>query len=128
MKQFQASILSQEKISYNYIKLTFTWDEAAGIPRPGQFITIRITRTSVPLLRRPFAFSGYDYIKKSASIIYLIRGAGTEILSGKTSGESLDVIGPLGNYLKIPGKDKKLILTAGGIGLGPMLFYSDELD
>ncbi|MBN2440973.1 MAG: dihydroorotate dehydrogenase electron transfer subunit [Spirochaetales bacterium] len=120
-------VIANREIAQDYFKLDFTWDPDAGIPKPGQFITIRVTAGTVPLLRRPFAFSGYDEETHTGSIIYLKRGTGTELLTRVIPGESIDIIGPLGNYLKDSGYEEKPVLIAGGIGLGPILFYSAML-
>jgi len=128
MKQIKERVISNDQIAQDYYRLVFTWNPDAGIPEPGQFITLRVTDSSVPLLRRPFAFSGYSVSRQQASIIYLKRGTGTEIMAGYISGDTVDIIGPLGNYLRTPLKGKKPILLAGGIGLGPLLFYSTVLE
>jgi dihydroorotate dehydrogenase electron transfer subunit len=136
MKQMRTTVTANTPIARDYYRLVFSWDlkpgpvsgPGAGTPKPGQFVTIRVAETTVPLLRRPFAFSGYRPESREASIIYLKRGRGTRILAGIRPGEYLDVIGPLGNYLKIPGKTENPILVAGGIGLGPVLYYSNLLE
>jgi len=102
--------------------MAFSWNEEAQTPVPGQFCTIRVAQTSAPLLRRPFAFSGFDPSDKTASIIFRKVGVSTEILAGKQCGESLDVIGPLGNSFPAFGESGKKILVAGGTGLGPIFF------
>jgi dihydroorotate dehydrogenase electron transfer subunit len=128
MKQIRTRVIENNEIALNYYKMVFAWDAGNEIPRPGQFITIRVAGGSVPLLRRPFAFSGYDRDKGTASIIYVKRGPGTEILAHLSPGEYLDILGPLGNHMKPPGEVKNPILIAGGIGLGPILYFSTSLD
>ncbi|MCU0608702.1 MAG: dihydroorotate dehydrogenase electron transfer subunit [Chitinispirillaceae bacterium] len=121
MKQFIATIADNQPVSSDFYEMTFTWDASAPEPAPGQFFTVRISPDVVPLLRRPFAFSGFDKKERLASMLYQRRGRGTEILCAKCSGEELDVIGPLGNtFPDVQGK--RVILVAGGIGLGPLLF------
>jgi dihydroorotate dehydrogenase electron transfer subunit len=124
MKQFRTDIISHTRIAENYYHMSFTWPLVDCIPKPGQFLTLRVADTTVPLLRRPFAFSCYDMSGNMASIIYQKRGRGTAIMSGMVSGESIDIIGPLGNYIKDPPPGKTPILIAGGIGFGPLFFYS----
>ncbi len=127
MKQLQSSILSNSQISADFFELSFSWDPEAGVPLPGQFLTIRVSQDSVPLLRRPFAFSGYDEKAGTASIIYQKRGRATQILTGKQAGETLDVIGPLGKPFPVPEQKKSSFLVAGGVGLGPVLFLATYL-
>lgn len=122
MKQFFTTIHENKQITHDYYSLTFDWPRDAGIPVPCQFITIRVSDSTVPLLRRPFAFSAYDEDRNTASIIFQKRGTATGILAGKQSGEQLDIIGPLGNTFQLPDTIKKCIIVAGGIGLGPMVY------
>lgn len=94
---------------------------------PGQFATIRVSDTTTPLLRRPFAYSSVDPQKGTVSFIYQKRGPATEILAGKREGDEVDIIGPLGNSFPEPEGEGHCILLAGGIGLGPMLFLAQWL-
>ncbi len=128
MKNFKSTILSQRSIAKGYMEMSFLWPEECETPRPGQFLTIRIQKQPVPLLRRPFALSGFNRESRTASIIYQIRGTGTEILSDLSEGSDLDVLSPLGNSFTFPTVGEKPLLIAGGIGLGPILFFARELD
>ncbi|MDR0306705.1 MAG: dihydroorotate dehydrogenase electron transfer subunit [Chitinispirillales bacterium] len=127
LKQLQSQVLSNRQISADFFELSMRWDKTAGIALPGQFLTIRVSQDSVPLLRRPFAFAGFDEPEQTASIIYQKRGRGTEILCGKQAGESLDVIGPLGNHFPVNDGQGESVAAAGGIGLGPILFLVNYL-
>jgi dihydroorotate dehydrogenase electron transfer subunit len=127
MKQFTGTILRNHSLSADFFELEFTWDKTAGSPLPGQFFTIRISDNTVPLLRRPFAFSAFDEKTGSASMIIQKRGRGTEILAARQKSHDLDVIGPLGKPFPLPAKKQKPLLVAGGIGLGPILFLASQL-
>jgi len=127
MKQLQSQVLSNRRISADFFELSMRWDKLAGIPLPGQFLTVRVTQDSVPLLRRPFAFASFDESAQTASIIYQKRGRGTEILCAKQSGETLDVIGPLGTAFLVNEGQGESVAAAGGVGLGPILFLADYL-
>jgi dihydroorotate dehydrogenase electron transfer subunit len=127
MKQFKSQITRNTQISADFFKMSMKWDADVQIPDPGQFLTIRVSDDSVPLLRRPFAFAGFDEGVGTASIIYQKRGRGTEILAAKKAGEMIDVVGPLGNVFPVDDKQGKSIVVAGGIGLGPILFLADYL-
>ncbi|MDG5815004.1 dihydroorotate dehydrogenase electron transfer subunit [Chitinispirillales bacterium ANBcel5] len=126
MKQINSKVIRNQKITSDFYELEFSWDHEAGIPVPGQFLTIRVSHDTVPLLRRPFAFSAFNGETMSASIIYQKRGRATELLCSKEKGETLDLIGPLGNpFPKLP--PQKAVLVAGGIGLGPVMFMVSDL-
>ncbi|MBN1131139.1 MAG: dihydroorotate dehydrogenase electron transfer subunit [Chitinispirillaceae bacterium] len=124
MKHLTPAIVSNHPISTDFFEMTFSWDATPEVPRPGQFFTVRISRDTVPLLRRPFAFSALDPDKKTASMIYQKRGRGTEILTGKRPGDALDLLGPLGTPFPLPDPAPHALLVAGGIGIGPLLFLA----
>ena len=128
MKQFNSRIIRNEQISVDFFEMLFTWGDSAGVPKPGQFLTFRVSQSNVPLLRRPFAFAGYDGSAGCASIIYQKRGRGTEILSAMQPKELIDVIGPLGNAFPVAGNQGESVAAAGGVGLGPILFLADNLN
>jgi dihydroorotate dehydrogenase electron transfer subunit len=139
-------MIANGQIAEGFYELSLAWEPGvAPIPAPGQFLTVRIGSGAVPLLRRPFAFAGFDAASSVVTIIYQKRGAGTELLSAKRAGEPIDVIGPLGTpfavrdtridtdnnvvYNKYAAciNPQKHIIAAGGIGVGPMLFLASSL-
>ena len=126
MKQFIARIVSHAPVSDCFFELTFDWGRSAGVPRPGQFCTLRVSPYTAPLLRRPFAFSSYDEKAGTASIAYKKRGPATELLAGKAPGDSIDIIGPLGNDFATltPPDISRNYLVAGGTGFGPIRFLA----
>jgi dihydroorotate dehydrogenase electron transfer subunit len=126
VKQFFAEIVSNRPVSGDLYQLDIVWDIADEVPVAGNFYTIRVSESTVPFLRRPFAFSGFNPDTRIASTIYKKRGKATEILAGKKAGESLDVIGILGNTFPKPPNGKRAILVAGGIGLGPIVFLARQ--
>ncbi len=128
MQQFKTDILSNKSINSDYYEMSFNWDKSLKVPLPGQFLAIRVLEAFTPLLRRPFAFSGFNKKNSTASVIYQKRGPATEILSNKKPSEQIDIIAPMGNtFLSKIDLNRKYILAAGGIGLGPMLFFGEYL-
>ena len=131
MKQFEAEILENRAVADSWRKLVLSWDEAAPEPLPGQFLTLRVSPFSDPLLRRPFAFSGFQRAVGAeparASVVYQVRGGATGLLSQIAPGTCVDTLAPLGTCFPKPGPGETPILAGGGIGLGPLLFLSDTL-
>ncbi len=124
MKHFISRIHSNDRLCEGMHELVFSWNDEPETPLPGQFCTIRVSQTTAPLLRRPFAFSAFDPREKTATIMYKKIGPATELLAGKSSGDALDVVGPLGNSFPAMGKAKNHILVAGGAGMGPVFFWN----
>jgi dihydroorotate dehydrogenase electron transfer subunit len=127
MKQFNARVLRNRRICLDFYEMSFDWDAGAGLPGPGQFFTVRVSRDPIPLLRRPFAFSSYSRVTGAAAMIYQRRGRGTEILCARQKGDEIDVLGPLGRHFPLPESGRKALLVAGGIGVGPILFLARVL-
>ena len=127
MKQLQSQVIYNKQIGADFFELSMRWDKSAGAPLPGQFLTVRVTQDSVPLLRRPFAFSDFDESNQTVSVIYQKRGRTTEIISAKQPGDSLDIIGPLGTPFPVSRDQGETVAVAGGVGLGPILFLVNYL-
>jgi dihydroorotate dehydrogenase electron transfer subunit len=131
VRQFDAEIVENKAVAESWRELVVSWDPAAGAPLPGQFMTLRVSSFSDPLLRRPFAFSGFDRALGAkparASIVYQIRGGATRLLSELAAGAVVDMIAPLGVGFPQPGAVDRPVLAGGGIGLGPLLFLARSL-
>jgi len=127
MLQIRVKIVYNKKIKGNYFHLVLRAPKIADDSLPGQFLNIKVNNTYVPLLRRPFSIHRVKGTK--VEILYEVVGRGTEILSGKKSGEYLDIIGPLGNGFNLNTKTYNLrpILVAGGMGVAPLVFLADRL-
>lgn len=91
----------------------------AGEAKPGQFVHIKVSSATDPLLRRPLSINDIDSECGEITILYRVQGKGTEILAKTRTGNTLDVLGPLGNGFSVP-ESGELWLAAGGIGAFPL--------
>jgi len=91
--------------------------------RPGQFVMIRVSPNTDPLLRRPFSICGTRG-NDLFLILYKVVGKGTAILSNVRKGEKLSVLGPLGREFELPEPGRKSLLVSGGIGVAPLVFLA----
>ena len=118
-------ILSNKKVCGTFYRMVLGGGSLAKQVNPGQFVNIRIAKSLKPFLRRPFSIAG---AKKNIEILYDVVGEGTALLSKRTSGEMLDVLGPLGNSFSLPPNNtKQIVMIAGGIGIAPFLCLADRL-
>lgn len=135
MEDIQAKILCNDKISQGYFKMALDAPAIARGARPGQFVQIRCSDCLDPLLRRPFSIhripSSVYRTPKAIGILYEVVGKGTELLSKKQAGESVDVLGPLGSGFNLSRNTeygiRNTILIAGGIGAAPLVFLAEKL-
>ncbi len=117
-------ILSQELLAPDIYSLWIQTEQIALAAKPGQFVSIYCEDGS-RMLPRPISICEIDKEKKALRMVYRIAGAGTREFSKKRAGDSLRVVGPLGNGF--PLKDKKAFLIGGGIGVPPMLELAKQL-
>ncbi|MFP4114623.1 MAG: dihydroorotate dehydrogenase electron transfer subunit [Spirochaetota bacterium] len=125
MPLFTASVLANEEIARDYFRMDFSWPHDVRSPAPGEFVTVRVADTSAPLLRRPFGVSAFS--EGRCSMIYWRRGPGTRLLAGYEPGDALNVMAPLGHGFPAPAGDAVPVLAAGGVGIGPLLFFANAL-
>ncbi len=89
---------------------------------PGQFLNIKVSHTTQPLLRRPFSVC--DVEGDFFYIMFNIFGEGTRLLASKQKGEKIDLLGPLGNGFNLDDDYDTAVLVAGGLGAAPFPFVS----
>jgi len=118
-KKFE--LISSQKLSEKIFRLGFFAPEIVKNACPGNFVHIRVGDKSSPLLRRAFSIFDLDLKKDCFDILFKVVGPGTEILSRKSTGENLDLLGPLGNGFEIPKGDRSPVLVAGGMGIAPLM-------
>ena len=100
--------------------LEFRAPEIAACARPGQFVHIECGPER--LLRRPMSILSAGDGK--IEILFKKVGHGTGWLATREAGDTLSMIGPIGNTFQ-PVADRPLhLLLGGGVGLPPMLFFA----
>ena len=99
--------------------------EIASIIRPGQFLNIKVSKTIYPLLRRPFSVC--DVEGEFFYLMFNILGEGTKILAEKHFGDTIDVLGPLGNGFNINGSYDTAVIVGGGLGAAPFPYLIREI-
>lgn len=120
-----AKIISQRSIASGIYDMWLSVGDMALSAKPGQFISV-YSNDGSRLLPRPISICEIDKEKKELRIVYRVVGEGTEEFSEYQKGDSLDVMGPLGNGYDL--QEKKAILIGGGIGIPPMLELAKNLD
>lgn len=128
MKQkVTARVISQEEIADNIFDMWIETDLAA-FAKPGQFICV-YTKNQSTLLPRPISICEVSEKKDALRIVYRIAGQGTQEFSQYKQGDSVAILGILGNGFPVEeAKDKKVFLMGGGIGIPPMLQLAKDID
>ncbi|MCH8068535.1 MAG: dihydroorotate dehydrogenase electron transfer subunit [Candidatus Marinimicrobia bacterium] len=127
MKIEVASISGNKEIARGIWKMDFDCPNIANnVSGPGQFINIKVDPSWEIPLRRPMSIAGVKGEK--ITIIYKLFGKGTKILSELRPGQSINILGPLGNMFTTSDKDSFPILVGGGVGIAPILWLHNELN
>jgi len=147
---FTAVVSANRQIGHGFYRLGLEFAEAetqvfdkAG---PGQFVELDLAGAATPpakdvpeeladaagrgiLLRRPFSFCDINTKRGKTIVDILYRVVGPATLRMKTfsPGDSVSVIGPLGNGFSVPEDKKNALLVAGGMGAGPLLHLAKLL-
>lgn len=121
-------VLSQEMIAPGIYNMVLQTDEIAKHAKAGQFVSV-YCKDKTKLLPRPISLCGIDREAKTIRLVYRVTGAhtGTEEFSQFKQGDSIKILGPLGNgFTIVPGK--KAFLIGGGIGVPPMLQLAKDIN
>ena len=92
--------------------------------KPGQFYMLKGWDGLDPFLPRPISIA--DLEDGNLTLLYEVRGRGTHIISKLKIGDSLSLLGPLGNGFEELQGDK-VALVSGGVGIAPLLYLSKSL-
>ena len=76
-------------------------------------------------LRRPISIHQVNN-SSQLYLLFAVVGQGTLWLSQRQKGETLDLLGPLGNSFSIQSTSNKLLLLAGGMGIAPLTFLAQQ--
>ncbi len=128
MKRKEEALIAEQNCLCGEIWSLWLETPMAAEARPGQFIGI-YPKDGSRLLMRPISICDVDAERKKLRLVYRAGGAGTKELSTYKTGETLSILGVLGNGYDIEKmKGRKVLLLGGGIGIPPMLYLARELD
>lgn len=115
-------IILNEEVSKKIYKLVLD-GEFSG--EAGQFYMVKGWDGLDPLLPRPISIADID--KGKLTLLYEVRGRGTDIISRLKPGDELSLLGPLGKGFDLDSSGK-IALVSGGIGIAPLLYLSKSLN
>ena len=122
-----AVVVSQKTIATDIYDLTIQTKDIAAYAKAGQFISL-YCNDGTKLLPRPISLCGIDREAGTLRMVYRVTGGNTgpEEFSKMKAGDTIRVLGPLGNGFDLG--EKKAFLIGGGIGIPPMLQLAKELN
>jgi len=118
-------VSENKKVAPEIYRMAIKAPAICALARPGQFIMLRPGRINDdPLLRRPFSIHQIE--SDNLVILYRVVGRGTALMAGAATGDTVDILGPLGQGFNLADKERH-ILVGGGMGTAPLLLLADRL-
>ncbi|SDB64895.1 dihydroorotate dehydrogenase electron transfer subunit [Butyrivibrio sp. INlla16] len=125
-KKIDAVVLEQRVLADGIMDITIETSLAEDA-NPGQFVGIYPKNKST-LLPRPISICEYDRENGKLRIVYRIAGSGTAEFALYQPGESISILGILGNGFPLDkAEGKRVLIIGGGIGVPPLLGLSKAL-
>jgi len=118
-------LVEKSELQSNIFLFKIHCPEIAKVIKPGQFLNIRVTQAFSPLLRRPFSVC--DVEGEYIYVLFSIIGEGTQILADKNIGETIDILGPLGEGFNLDDDYDTAVIVAGGLGAAPFPLVTRKL-
>lgn len=116
-KTYELKVVRREVLNDEVFKIDLERPEGMEI-LPGQFFGLMAASNGFPLLRRPISVSKVE--EETFELTIKVVGQGTELLYNKEVGETVDILGPVGNGFFLEEVKENSIIVGGGIGVSPV--------
>ncbi|MEW6320101.1 MAG: dihydroorotate dehydrogenase electron transfer subunit [Acidobacteriota bacterium] len=126
-----ARVIANVRLGHGYSVLALEAPAVGEQTAPGQFVMIKATPGTDPLLRRPF--SVFEVLRDASgavtaiSILNKIAGRSTRLLYDLEPGDRVQCLGPLGRSFTVVGAPQQAWMVAGGVGLAPFATLAEAL-
>ncbi|MFM8534694.1 MAG: dihydroorotate dehydrogenase electron transfer subunit [Acidimicrobiia bacterium] len=126
-----ATVIANVRLSRDYSVLSLAAPEVGKRTQPGQFVMVKPTGVTDPLLRRPF--SVFEVLRNDAgdvigvSILNKRAGRSTKRLYELDPGDVVSCLGPLGVPFTPVTAPQEAWMVAGGVGLAPFATLAETL-
>jgi dihydroorotate dehydrogenase electron transfer subunit len=121
----EATILSQEAFAGQQYILRLAAPQIAARATAGSFVHVTVD-PAIPM-RRPLSILRADRATGAIELLYKIHGHGLQHLAGRRVGDTVNLLGPIGQGFKADAAFPRALLIGGGVGIPPMLFLAETL-
>jgi dihydroorotate dehydrogenase electron transfer subunit len=120
-----AEVLQHEAFAGEQFILRLKAPQCAQGAHPGSFAHLQCD-PALPM-RRPLSIMRADAAAGWVEFLYKRVGAGTTLLAKRQVGETLSLLGPIGQPFELLPEHPRPLLIGGGVGIPPMVFLADHL-
>jgi dihydroorotate dehydrogenase electron transfer subunit len=115
-------VLSNDAVNAEYRHLVVGCGDVAATATAGQFFQLLCPHPEgeQPFLRRPMSLYGVDPRRKRVEFLYKIAGSGTRGLAALRTGDTLDIMGPLGVGFRLSADHRHVVVVGRGAGLATL--------
>ncbi len=123
----ESTIRRNQALTKDIFQMDLMVGELARMAKPGQFLNLYPGEGTM-LLPRPISISEIDAEEGVLRVIYQTVGKGTALFSKKKPGQTVRVLGPLGNGFSPQTGAKHHLIVGGGIGVPPLVELAKQLE
>jgi dihydroorotate dehydrogenase electron transfer subunit len=120
-----AEIISQQAFDGDQYILRLQAPACAATARAGQFA--QLSCDPALAMRRPLSIMRVDPDSGWVDFLYKAVGEGTRLLSRRQTGQTISVLGPIGQPFTPHPERPRSLLLGGGVGMPPILFLAEHL-
>ena len=120
-----AEIIAHHHWPDNQHILRLSARQCAQFAQAGQFVHLQCDESLA--LRRPLSIMNTDPNQGWIELLYKVVGHGTALLAERNTGESLSLLGPIGNTFTLNKNRPHRLLVGGGVGIPPMVFLANHI-
>ena len=121
----QAEILSHQAYAGDQFVLRLQAPRCAAKAKPGSFVHLQCDLL-LPM-RRPISIMRVAATEGWVELLYKRVGQGTGLLAQRQVGETLSMLGPIGQPFSPSTERTRPLLIGGGVGMPPMIFLADAM-
>ena len=119
----EVEVVDNQELTDGVYRLTFRDEYIASHAKPAQFVDVYSNDPS-KLMPRPFGVCETN--GDEVSLMFAVVGKGTAEFAGLKAGDTIRVMGPLGNSFKTK-EPANYVLVAGGLGVPPLVHAAQHI-
>lgn len=120
-----AEVLSHDSFAGQQYVLRLRSPQVAARATAGSFVHV-VTDPSIPM-RRPLSIMRVDRDAGSIDLLYKVHGNGLQHLAARRVGDTVNLMGPIGQGFVPQAARPRALLIGGGVGIPPMVFLAETL-